>query len=271
MLKTGSWSFTSHATVTWRRLRHRQRRWLIVFLSVQRVQLARKQKQAEENKQATVVTADQDKTTGPDLTDIPLSLPYQEPEREKQDSVGPLEATAHPSDEHDETPKISAPQTLTVPNKAIQSTVVSKGGKSKEVDTEAAAPAVDLKVDTETTSLAKEEPSWSPPCASFQLQIANEPSAPALYPSLPTLEEMSLVEEPLKTTGKGPAVLALPEQESSPPSLQVLDSVAEISRYKLYPELPKTAPEFQVIMNRVKEEITVMKKVFSWMRKSHYF
>lgn len=228
------------------------RRELIVFLSVQRVQLARKQKQAEENKQATVVAADQDKTTEPDFTDIPLSLPYQELEREKQEPVSPPEATAQPSDEQDETPKIAALQTLTVPNKAIQATVVSKGGeltKSKEVDTEAAAPAVELKVDTETTSLAKEEPSWSPPCASFQLQIANEPSAPALYPSLPALEEMSLVEEHLKTTGKGPAVLALPEQESSPPSLQVLDSVAEISRYKLYPELPKTAPEIQVLMN----------------------
>lgn len=222
-------------------------------LSLQRVQLARKQKQAEENKQASVVAADQDKTTGPDFTDIPLSLPYQEPEHEKQESVSPPEAAAQPSDKHDETPEISAPQTLTVPNAALQPSEVSKGGeltKSKDVDTEAAAPAVELKVDTESAGLAKEEPSWSPPCASFQLQIASEPSAPALYPSLPTLEEMSLVEEPLKTTGKGPAVLALPEQESSPPSLQVLDSVAEISRYKLYPELPKTAPEIQVIMNR---------------------
>lgn len=144
--------------------------------------------------------------------------------------------------------------------------MLSKGGEltnSSEVDTEAAAPAVELKVDTESSSLAKEEPSWSPPCASFQLQIAKEPSAPALYPSLPTLEEMSLCEEPLKTTAKGPAVLALPEQESSPPSLQVLDSVAEISRYKLYPELPKIAPEIQVLMNKLKWKIKVIKIVFS--------
>lgn len=192
----------------------------------------------------------------PDFTDIPLSLPHQEPEHDKQDSLSPPEAKAQPSDELDETPKISAPQTLTVPNKAVQSTVVSKGGgelsKSKEDNAGTAAPVFELKVATETTSLAKEEPSWSPPSASFQLQIANEPSAPALYPSLPTLEEITLVEEPLKTVGKGPAVLALPEQESSPPSLQVLDSVAEISRYKLYPELPKTAPEIQVIMNGLK-------------------
>lgn len=214
-----------------------------------KTQLARKQKQAEENKQATVSAADQDKATVSDFTDIPLSLPHQEPEHDKRDSLSPPEAKAQPSDELDETSKISAPQTLTVPNKAVQSTVVSKGGgelsKSKEEDNGTAAPVVELKVATETTSLAKEEPSWSPSCASFQLQIANEPSAPALYPSLPTLEEITLVEEPLKTAGKGPAVLALPEQESSPPSLQVLDSVAEISRYKLYPELPKTAPEIQ--------------------------
>lgn len=256
MHQTWCWLLKSHAAVTCRELWHRLRRKIIVFLSVQRVQLATKQKQAEENKQATVAAADQDKATVPDFTDIPLSLPHQEPEHDKQDSLSPPEAKAQPSDQLHETPKISAPQTLTVPNKAVQSTVVSKGGgelsKSKEEDTGTAAPVFELKVATETTSLAKEEPSWSPPCASFQLQIANEPSAPALYPSLPTLEEITLVEEPLKTAGKGPAVLALPEQESSPPSLQVLDSVAEISRYKLYPELPKTAPEIQVIMNRLK-------------------
>lgn len=222
-----------------------------MFFSVQRVQLARKQKQAEENKGPTVATADQDKTTRPDFTDIPLSLPYQETEHDKQDSVSRHEATTQPSDKQDETPEISAPQILIVPSKFIQATVVSKSGelaKSKEGDTEAAATTVETKI--ETTSLAKEEQSWSPPRASFQLQIANEPSAPALYPSLPALEEMSLVEEPMKTSEKGPAVLALPEQESSPPSLQVQDSVAGISRYKLYPELPTTAPEIQVIIYR---------------------
>lgn len=235
----------SHAAVTCREPLHR--RGLIVVFFCSRFQLARKQKQAEHSKGPTVATADQDKTTGPDFTDIPLSLPYQEPEHEKQDSVRPPEDAAQQSNHHDETPEISKPQTLPVPNKSIESTVVSEGGeltKSKEADTEAAATTVELNV--ETTSLATEEPSWSH--ASFQLQIANEPSAPALYPSLPALEELSLVEQPLKTMGRGPAVLALPEQESSPPSLQALDSVAGISRYKLYPELPKTAPEIQVII-----------------------
>uniref|UniRef100_A0A671VZ58 Ectopic P-granules autophagy protein 5 homolog (C. elegans) n=1 Tax=Sparus aurata TaxID=8175 RepID=A0A671VZ58_SPAAU len=56
---------------------------------------------------------------------------------------------------------------------------------------------------------------------------------------------LQLCEEAVKNGEKGPAVLALPEQESSPPSLQPLESVSELSRCKLYPELPKTAPEMQ--------------------------
>ncbi|KAM6931497.1 ectopic P granules protein 5 homolog [Xenentodon cancila] len=74
------------------------------------------------------------------------------------------------------------------------------------------------------------------------------PSAPALYPSLPTLEEGPVLQfcgETVKNGAKEPAVLALPEQESSPPSLQPLEYVAELSTSKLYPALPKTAPEMQ--------------------------
>lgn len=221
------------------------------FFSVSCFQLVRKQKQAEENKRATVPPADQDKATTSDFADIPLSLPHVEPEDEKQDSANSTETTAQPSDVPDEKHRISALPTLSESSETLQSTVVSKGAgdltKSKGENIGVAAPVVEHKVEAETTNLEKEAQSWNPPCASFQLQIPNEPSAPALYPSLPTLEEIHLVEETLKTTAKGPAVLALPEQESSPPSLQALDSVAEISRYKLYPELPKTAPEIQVI------------------------
>lgn len=110
-----------------------------------------------------------------------------------------------------------------------------------------AAQGAELKVTAPTTELGKDTQSWSQPCVSTQFQI---PSAPALYPSLPTLEEGSVIqlsEEAVKNGEKGPAVLALPEQESSPPSLQPVESVAELSRSKLYPELPKTAPEIQVI------------------------
>ncbi|KAG7244001.1 hypothetical protein INR49_006162 [Caranx melampygus] len=129
-------------------------------------QLARKQKQAGEEKRSTASSALCDEASTSGFTDIPLSLPSQEPEEEQQDSF----------------------------------------------------------------------------------EIPNVPSAPALYPSLPTLEEgpvIQLHEQAVKNSAKGPAVLALPEQESSPPSLQPLESVAELSRSKLYPELPKTAPECQ--------------------------
>lgn len=234
--------------VTCRELWHTVRQGITVFFfSVSCFQLVRKQKQAEETKRAAVPSADQYKTTTSDFTDIPLSLPHQEPEDEKQDFGNSAETT----DVADEKHQIPALQTLTESGETLQSTVVSKGAgdltKSKEDDIGVAAPVVEHKAEAETTNLEKETQSWNPPCASFQLQIPNEASAPALYPSLPTLEEIHLVEETLKTTGKGPAVLALPEQESSPPSLQALDSVAEISKYKLYPELPKTAPEIQVI------------------------
>lgn len=113
-----------------------------------------------------------------------------------------------------------------------------------------AAQGSELKVAAPTSELGKDTQSWNQPCVSTQFQIPNAPSAPALYPSLPALEEGSVIqlsEEAVKNREKGPAVLALPEQESSPPSLQPVESVAELSRSKLYPELPKTAPEIQVI------------------------
>uniref|UniRef100_A0A8C4ZCS8 Ectopic P-granules autophagy protein 5 homolog (C. elegans) n=1 Tax=Gadus morhua TaxID=8049 RepID=A0A8C4ZCS8_GADMO len=57
---------------------------------------------------------------------------------------------------------------------------------------------------------------------------------------------MQLSEEALRSCKtRGPAVLALAEQESSPPSLQPLGSVAELPRSRLYPELPQTAPELE--------------------------
>lgn len=117
-----------------------------------------------------------------------------------------------------------------------------------------AAHGAELKVTAQTTELGKDTRSWNQPCVSTQFQIPNAPSAPALYPSLPTLEEVSVIqlcEEAVKNREKGPAVLALPEQESSPPTLQPLESVAELTRSKLYPELSKTAPEIQVNFSRL--------------------
>lgn len=82
------------------------------------------------------------------------------------------------------------------------------------------------------------------------LEQPSAPSAPALYPSLPRLDESLLTqfhEEALRTCRKmGPAVLALAEQESSPPSLQPVElSAPELPRTRLYPELPQSRPEMQ--------------------------
>lgn len=111
-----------------------------------------------------------------------------------------------------------------------------------------AAQSAEPKVTPHATELSSVTQSWNHPT---QFEITNAPSAPALYPSLPTLEGSAVIqlsEEAVKNGAKGPAVLALPEQESSPLSFQPLESVAELSRSKLYPELPQRAPEIQVIL-----------------------
>uniref|UniRef100_A0A8D3DJB8 Ectopic P-granules autophagy protein 5 homolog (C. elegans) n=1 Tax=Scophthalmus maximus TaxID=52904 RepID=A0A8D3DJB8_SCOMX len=216
-------------------------------------QLARKQKQAEEEKRATAPSAvcDEDSTSG--FTDIPLSLPYQEPEEERPDPVQLPQTTAQPSDLPSEKQREFSSQTCTsVLTKTLQSTLslstesshgaqhLRESEDEKEDDDRVAAQGAELKAAPHSTELGKDTQSWNRPCVSTQFEI---PSAPELYPSLPTLEEgpvMQLNVPTMKNGVKGPAVLALPEQESSPPSLQPLESVAELSTSKLYPELPKT-------------------------------
>lgn len=216
-------------------------------------QLVRKQKQAEENKRDAAPSANCDEATTSDFTDIPLSLPYQEPEEEKRDPVHTPEATAQPSDMPSEKQR-SQTLSTSLSTKTLQPTLASQDTVdltySKGEDGGVATTGTELKAATQNTELGQDTQSWNQPCVSFQLQISNAPSAPALYPSLPTLEESSVIhlsEEAVKNVARGPAVLALPEQEASPPSLQPLDSIAELSRCKLYPELPKAAPEIQVI------------------------
>lgn len=184
--------------------------------------------------------------TSSDFTDIPLSLPCQE--QEKQESVHPTETTAPPSDIPSENQQTSS--STSVSTMTLQSTLMSHGTvdltELKEEDDRVTAQGAELKA-TEQTSVLGRDPR---DCVSVQFQIPHAPSAPTLYPSLPALEESPVIrlsEEAVKNTEKEPAVLALPEQESSPPSLQHLESVAELSKSKLYPELPKMAPEIQVI------------------------
>lgn len=118
---------------------------------------------------------------------------------------------------------------------------------SKEEDGRVVTQGAELRAAGQTTQLDKNTQLLN------QFQIPNVPSAPTLYPSLRTLEESPMVqlcENSVKNTEKGPAVLALPEQESLPPSLQPLESVAELSGCKLYPELPKTVPVLEVIKDQ---------------------
>lgn len=220
-------------------------------------QLVRKQKLAEEDKRAPAPSAVPEASTS-DFTEIPLSLPYQEKEEEenKLDTVQSPEATAQSSDLPSE--KQQAENTASLLSKTLQpslnsSTVTSQvtAQETKKEEEEAdvqEAQGAGLKIVPQTTELEKDEQSWNQLCVLTQFEASNVPSAPAMYPSLPTLEEGSVIQfcgEAVETCGKEPAVLALPDQESSPPSLRPLESVADLSRSKLYPELPKSALEVQ--------------------------
>lgn len=219
-----------------------------------KTQLARKQKKLEEEQRATAPIAACDEASTSGFTDIPLSLPYQEDNEQQQEPVQPVDTTVKPSDPPDK--QLTSSQTLStsVLSKTLQSSLnlsaeTLQVTASKKEDGNIEAQGAELKVVPKTVEVGSNEETWNHPCTSSQFQSLTAPSAPVLYPSLPALEEgpvMPLSSGRLvKNCGRGPAVLALAEQESSPPSLQPLESVAELSRSKLYPELPKTAPEIQ--------------------------
>lgn len=216
-------------------------------------QLTRKQKRTEEDQSAPVPSAVCDEASTSVFTDIPISLPYQEQEQEHKKALEtPTQQSDQPSEKQRESP---SPHTFFTPasTKTLQSILTSPDAAlvtdTKDPDGVIAQQA-ELKVSTQTKELGKEKQPWNQLGDSAQFRIINTPSAPALYPSLQPLEEASVThlwEEATNIGEKGPAVLSLPEQESSPPSLQPLESVAEFSMNKLYPELPKVAPEIQVV------------------------
>lgn len=182
-------------------------------------------------------------------------MPYQNPEEESHEHGPQLLTTTHPSDELSEKLETSSSHILStsLSNIALQSnqTEPHPGDLTESSKTEVVVRHdEEPKATAETTVLEEDTQLWYQPSIPVQFQIPNAPTAPALYPSLATLEESSVIylcEDNVKDPEREPAVLALPEEESSPPSLQPLESVAEIPRSKLYPELPKTAPEMQVI------------------------
>lgn len=209
-------------------------------------------KQVEDNTRSRASPAASNEATSSDFTEIPLSLPYQNPEEERHEPGPQLLSTSYPSDELSEKLEASSSHifSTSLSNIALESKQTephqTESSKSELVVRHDEEP----KATEETTVLEEDTQLWYQPSIPIQYHIPNAPTAPALYPSLATLEESSVVylcEDNVKDPEQEPAVLALPEQESSPPGLQPLESVAEISRSKLYPELPKTAPEMQVI------------------------
>lgn len=182
-------------------------------------------------------------------------MPCQNPGEERHEPGPQRLTTTHPSDELSEELETTSLHILSasLSNVALQSnqTEPHSGDLTESSKAEVVVRHDEEPKATEETSVLEEETQlWYQPGAPIQFEIPNAPTAPALYPSLATLEEsppVYLCEDNVKNPEREPAILALPEQETSPPSLQPRESVAELSRSKLYPELPNTVPEMQVI------------------------
>lgn len=180
-------------------------------------------------------------------------MPCQNPEEERHEPGPQLLTTTRPSDELSEKLETTSLHisSTSLSNVALQSnqTDPHPGDLTESSKTEVRHDE-EPKATEDATVLEEDTRLWYQPRTPIQFQIPNAPTAPALYPSLATLEENSVIflcEDNVKDPEREPAVLALPEQEASPPSLLPLESVADISRSKLYPELPNTASEMQVI------------------------
>lgn len=226
-------------------------------------QLGKKQKQADEDKKSPAPSAVCDEASTSGFTEIPLSLPPCPPEatEELQNPVKTTGTAAQASETPSEKEETYSAQTqntseltetlqsgLNLSAERPQVTVQRKeSNKGEKEDDGVVAQVPEPKAALQTNNLEKDVQLWNQPFVTAQF---GNPSAPSLYPSVPALEEdsmMQIYEKAAKNCAREPAVLALPEQESSPLSLQPLKSVAELPRSKLYPELPKTAPEMQVI------------------------
>ncbi|XP_053725820.1 ectopic P granules protein 5 homolog [Synchiropus splendidus] len=223
----------------------------------------RKPKTSAENKREAAPSVSHEG----DFASIPLSLPCEVPKESKrqEESAEPHETTTETSQRPEcGTLQSNSSQTIAA------STDTSKSGpdlsqtsqvtehltelnleKDKEEEEEAGKQfSADLTNVSQDSDLDFEKHSQNALYVSIvsQFDIQKGPSAPALYPALPTLEEGSLLELPgntLKHCGMGPAVLTLAELESSPPSLEPIESVCELSRTNLYPELPRITTQIQ--------------------------
>ncbi|XP_030226666.1 ectopic P granules protein 5 homolog [Gadus morhua] len=215
-------------------------------------QLSQKQRPAEEGSTAPAAAPDEALCSG--FSDIHLSLPYQAPEEPAPADVTETQpsesqpSSSSPSASNAQTSALSSDTALATSQPVSQ--IELKTQKTDEERLEE-TQGQELRAEPESTKTAGPSPQrWIESCLSAKVADSPAvPSAPALYPSLTSLGEgplMQLSEEALRSCKtRGPAVLALAEQESSPPSLQPLGSVAELPRSRLYPELPQTAPELE--------------------------
>ncbi|XP_057687965.1 ectopic P granules protein 5 homolog [Corythoichthys intestinalis] len=185
----------------------------------------RKQKTTEDKGNAPSAVCDDA------FTSIPLCAPLQEPQEEKCEPTLVPETKPEPlnlpTEAHEPASNETLQSVLDLPQTSQASVQQKKG--------------IDLDVSVSGSEI------MGTSHVSTHLDIKSVPSAPSLYPSVPTLEEGSLIElhsAAVKNSVKGPAVLAIAEQESSP-SLEPLESVVELSKTKLYPELPRTTAEVQ--------------------------
>ncbi|XP_047237311.1 ectopic P granules protein 5 homolog [Girardinichthys multiradiatus] len=215
-------------------------------------QLGKKQKQDEDKKSQTPSDVCFEASTS-GFTEIPLSLPPcppQEAKEEQQNPVQTIDTAAQPSELTREKQETSEAQTeniseLTETLELGLNLSAEVPNREEKEDDRVEGQGPELEAASQTKKSEKDVQVWKQPFVTAQF---GNPSAPALYPSLPALEEdsvMQIYEKAVKNCAREPAVLALPEQESSPLSLQPVKSVAELSKSKLYPELPKTAPEMQ--------------------------
>ncbi|XP_054630458.1 ectopic P granules protein 5 homolog [Dunckerocampus dactyliophorus] len=210
--------------------------------------VVRKQRTTEDRRNAAPsVICDEASTS--EFTSIPLSLPHQE----KCDPAHPPETKAQslglPAESHQTF--FSQGSSTAVLTETLQSALhlprtsqatVQQAESTHQEETDGGVLVAQLQGASQGTNLEADK------CVSKHFDLKHVPSAPTLYPSVPVLEEGSMIElhrEAVSTCGKGPAVLALVEHETSPPSLQPLESVAELSRNKLYPELPRPATDIQ--------------------------
>ncbi|XP_071259097.1 ectopic P granules protein 5 homolog [Salvelinus alpinus] len=233
----------------------------------------RKQRQSGRVKSPTALSAGCDEEAGAaappssEFTDIPLSLPYGGTEQQQglAKASETLSETSQPSTQilpQTSEESLPASQTLSSCTLSQTSSSISPQTLEKPSETESEkrdegrgeAQGAELRAEPPSTEVGRETQNkthiQTQACISTTLETPLAPSAPALYPSLPTLEEGSLMqlhEEALRACAtRGPAVLPLGEQEC-PPSLEPVVELApsEGSRTRLYPELPQPSPELQ--------------------------